>query len=70
MVRGTYVVHDSTISLTDETGSDACVGSDRNPGTYRWHLVRHTLRFRTVRDPCPDRIRGSADQAWQPLPLH
>ena len=26
MVQGEYVVHDSTVSLTDEKGSDACVG--------------------------------------------
>lgn len=66
MVQGKYVVHDSTVALTDEKGSDACVGVDRNPGTYRWQLVRSALWFHTVHDSCPDRIRGLADQAWQP----
>ena len=66
MVRGEYAVHDSTVSLTDESGRDACVGASRNPGTYRWKLVGGTLWFYTLHDPCPDRIRGLADQAWQP----
>jgi hypothetical protein len=66
MVQGKYVVHDSTVSFTDETGIDACVGAERNPGTYRWQLVRRALWFHTVHDPCPDRIRGLADQAWRP----
>ena len=66
MVQGKYVVNDSTVSLTDEKGSDACVGVYRNPGTYRWQLVRSALWFHTVHDPCPDRIRGLADQGWQP----
>jgi hypothetical protein len=66
MVRGKYVVHDSTVTLTDEQGPDACAGADRNPGTYRWQLVRGALWFHLVSDPCPDRIRGVADQAWQP----
>ena len=68
MVQGEYVVYDSTVSLTDEKGIDACVGTSRNPGTYRWNLVGSTLRFHTLHDPCPDRIRGLADQAWQPHP--
>lgn len=66
MVRGKYVVHDSTVTLTDEQGPDACTGANRNPGTYRWQLVRGALWFHLVSDPCPDRIRGVADQAWQP----
>lgn len=66
MVQGEYVAHDSTISLTDVKGIDACVGAGRNPGTYRWKLVSGALWFRTVRDACPDRIRGLADQAWKP----
>ncbi len=66
MVQGSYVVHDSTLSLTDEKGSDACLGTGRNPGTYRWKLVNSALWFHTLHDPCPDRIRGLADQAWQP----
>jgi hypothetical protein len=66
MVRGEYVVHDSTVSVTDESGVDACVGAARNPGTYRWKLVGHALWFHTVHDPCADRIRGLADQAWRP----
>ena len=66
MVQGEYVVHDSTVSLTDEKGRDACVGTGRNPGTYRWNLVGSALWFHTLHDPCPDRIRGLADQAWQP----
>jgi hypothetical protein len=70
MVQGKYVVHDTTVSLTDEKGSDACVGSGRNPGTYRWQLVRRALWFHTLRDPCPDRIRGLADQAWRPHRVH
>jgi hypothetical protein len=40
MGQGRYAVHDSRVVLTDETGTDACVGADRNPGTYRWQLVR------------------------------
>lgn len=68
MVQGKYTVHDSTVSLTDEKGSDACVGDDRNPGTYRWKVVRRALWFRTVHDPCADRIRGLANQAWKPHP--
>ena len=66
MVQGSYVVHDSIVSLTDEKGSDACVGAGRNPGTYRWEVVGSALWFHTLHDPCPDRIRGLADQAWQP----
>jgi hypothetical protein len=66
MVEGKYAVHDSTIALTDEKGMDACVGVDRNPGTYRWQLVHKALWFHTIHDQCPDRIRGLADQAWQP----
>jgi len=66
MVQGTYVVNDSTVALTDERGRDACVGGHRNPGRYRWQLVRGALWFHTLHDPCPDRIRGLADQAWQP----
>ena len=66
MVRGEYAVHDSTVSVTDESGSDACVGAGRNPGTYRWQLVGSTLWFSALHDLCPDRIRGLADQAWQP----
>jgi len=66
MVEGKYAVHDSTIALTDEKGMDACVGVDRNPGTYRWQLVHKALWFHTINDQCPDRIRGLADQAWQP----
>jgi len=66
MVEGKYVVHDSTAVLTDERGVDACVGADRNPGSYRWQLVRGALWFRLIKDPCPDRIRGVADQAWRP----
>ncbi len=68
MVQGEYIVHDSTVSITDETGRDACVGTERNPGTYRWKLVGGALWFYTLQDPCPDRIRGLADQAWQPQP--
>jgi hypothetical protein len=66
MVEGKYAVHDSTIALTDEKGIDACAGVDRNPGTYRWQLVQKALWFHTIHDQCPDRIRGLADQAWQP----
>jgi hypothetical protein len=66
MVQGKYVVHDSTVAVTDEQGIDACVGPNRNPGTYRWQLVSGVLWFRLVSDPCPDRIRGLADQAWRP----
>ena len=66
MVQGEYVVYDSTVSLTDEKGMDACVGPGRNPGTYRWKLLGSTLWFHTLQDPCPDRIRGLADQAWRP----
>ena len=66
MVRGKYVVHDSTMSMTDETGVDACVGPGRNPGTYRWKLAGSALWFSTLHDQCPDRIRGLADQAWKP----
>ena len=66
MVRGKYVVHDSTMSMTDETGVDACVGPGRNPGTYRWKLAGSALWFSTLHDQCPDRIRGWADQAWKP----
>lgn len=66
MVRGRYVVHDSTMSMTDETGIDACVGAGRNPGTYRWKLAGSALWFSTLHDQCPDRIRGLADQAWKP----
>ena len=66
MVQGEYVVHDSTVSLTDEKGRDACVGTGRNPGTYRWKLVGSALWFYTLHDPCSDRVRGLADQAWQP----
>jgi hypothetical protein len=66
MVQGRYVVHDSTVALTDERGSDACAGTNRNPGRYRWQLVRGTLWFHTLHDPCADRVRGLADQAWQP----
>ena len=66
MVRGKYVVHDSTVTLTDEQGPDACVGANRNPGTYRWQFVRSALWFHRVADLCPDRVRGIADQAWQP----
>lgn len=70
MVQGKYVVHDSTVVVTDERGSDACVGANRNPGTYRWQLLRGALWFHTIHDPCPDRIRGLADQAWQPHRAH
>ena len=66
MVQGTYAVHDSTVSLTDEKGVDACVGTEQNPGTYRWQLVGSALWFHTVKDPCAERVRGLADQAWQP----
>ena len=66
MVRGKYVVHDSTMSMTDETGIDACVGPGRNPGTYHWNLAGTELWFSTLHDQCPDRIRGLADQAWKP----
>ena len=66
MVQGKYVVHDSTVALTDERGSDVCVGTNRNPGRYRSQLVRGALWFHSLHDPCPDRIRGLADQAWQP----
>lgn len=70
MVEGKYVVHDSTVSLTDERGRDACVGAKRNPGTYRWQLVRDAVWFHTIHDPCPDRIRGIADQPWRPHRIH
>jgi len=70
MVQGKYVVHDSTVVLTDERGPDACVGGDRNPGSYRWELVRSALWFRLIHDPCPDRVRGVADQGWQPHKPH
>ena len=70
MVEGKYVVHDSTVALTDERGADACVGSSRNPGTYRWQLVHSALWFHSINDPCPDRIRGLAEQAWQPHRTH
>ena len=70
MVQGEYVVHDTTIAVTDETGRDACVGPARNPGTYSWHVVHGALWFRTITDPCPDRIRGLADQAWRPHRAH
>jgi hypothetical protein len=66
MVQGEYIVHDSTISLTDEKGGDACHGADRNPGTYHWASVDSSLWFHTVRDSCPDRVRGLADQPWKP----
>ena len=70
MVQGKYVVHDSTVVLTDEKGPDACVGEGRNPGTYRWELTGNALWFRTVSDPCPDRIRGFSDQGWRPHRTH
>ena len=66
MVLGKYVVRDTAVVLTDESGKDACVGADRNPGTYRWQLVRGALWFHLIKDSCKDRIRGVADQAWQP----
>ncbi len=70
MVQGKYAVHDSTMELTDERGIDACIGADRNPGTYRWQLVRGALWFHSVHDPCPDRVRGIAGQAWRPHGTH
>jgi len=66
MVRGKYAVRDSTVTLTDVQGPDACAAANLNPGTYRWHLTSGALWFRLVSDPCPDRVRGIADQAWQP----
>lgn len=66
MVGGKYAVHDGTLSITDETGIDACVGPGRNPGTYRWKLAGIALWFSTLHDQCPDRVRGLADQAWKP----
>ncbi len=66
MVQGKFIVHDSTISLTDETGGDACLGAGRNPGTYHWASVDGSLWFHIVQDSCPDRVRGLADQAWRP----
>ena len=70
MVAGKYVVHDGTMSITDETGIDACTGPGRNPGTYRWKLTGRALWFSTLHDQCPDRIRGLADQAWKPHRTH
>lgn len=70
MVEGKYVLRDSTVAFTDERGRDACVGAGRNPGQYRWQLIRGALWFRLINDPCPDRIRGVADQAWQPHKTH
>ncbi len=66
MVQGTYMVHDTTIAVTDVKGRDACVGAGRNPGLYRWDLEGGDLRFRTIHDPCPERIQGIADQTWKP----
>lgn len=66
MVQGKYVVQDSTVSLTDEKGVDACVGAGQNPGTYRWELVGSALRFHTVSDPCAARVGALVDQTWQP----
>lgn len=70
MVQGKYAVHDSTMALADERGIDACVGAERNPGTYRWQLIRGALWFHSVHDSCPDRIRGIAEQAWRPRGTH
>ena len=53
MVQGKFIVHDSTISLTDETGGDACLGAGRNPGTYHWASVDGSLWFHIVQDPAP-----------------
>ncbi len=66
MVQGQYLTHDSTVSLTDQEGPDACVGAEHNPGIYIWSAVGDTLQFRMIQDPCPDRIRGLANQAWKP----
>ena len=68
MVDGEFTVKDGEISLTDESGIDACVGRDRNPGTYRWKREGDALSFTTIHDSCNDRIRGITRQQWKRKP--
>jgi hypothetical protein len=48
----------------DSTGGFLYLKGD--PRTYRWQMVGSALWFHSLRDPCQDRIRGLADQAWRP----
>ena len=65
MVDGAYTYSGKEISLTDQSGIDACKGSGREAGRYRWTLKGQFLTFTKLADNCNDRIRGLTNQNWK-----
>ena len=64
MVDGAYAYSGDEITLTDQGGIDACTGSGREAGRYRWTRKGQLLTFTKIADNCSDRIRGLTNQNW------
>jgi len=68
MVDGAYTYNGDEITLSDQSGIDACKGSGREAGRYRWALKGQLLTFTKIADNCSDRIRGLTNQNWKMRP--
>ena len=65
MVDGAYTSKGNEITLTDQSGIDACKGSGREAGRYRWALNGQFVTFTKIVDNCSDRVRGLTNQNWK-----
>ncbi len=60
MVKGTYVITDNVIALTDKEGQFACEGVT---GKYKWKVQEKSLTFEKIEDPCDGRAQALS-QVW------
>lgn len=67
LLEGEYHAKGDEVSLTDQSGVDACKGEGRQTGRYRWTLDGGYLSFAKIQDACNERIQGVAGR-WKQEP--
>lgn len=60
VVKGSFVISDDKIELTDKEGQFACEGVK---GKYKWKAQEKSLTFEKIEDECDGRA-GALSQAW------
>lgn len=60
MVKGSFVISEDKIELTDKEGQFACEGVK---GKYKWKAQDKSLKFEKIEDECDGRV-GALAQEW------
>jgi hypothetical protein len=50
--EGTFEIDGNKITIFDITGTYACRGKRRNPGSYTWAVRNHALHLALIKDNC------------------